>query len=70
MSTGMVENWTGNMLDIGPLYPFVGSEVLLVIVGVAVWIGWHIWQVRFESQSYEQNGRLQGESLRKAMGDD
>lgn len=68
MSTG-IENWTGNMLDIGPLYPFVGSEGLLVIVGVVVWIGWHIWQVRFESQSYEQNGRLQGEALRKAMDD-
>jgi hypothetical protein len=26
MTTGNFADWSGNMLDIGPLYPFVGWE--------------------------------------------
>jgi hypothetical protein len=52
MSTGTFDSWGGNMLEIGPLYPFVGSEMLLVIVGVVFWVGWHIWQARMESANY------------------
>ena len=32
MSTGNFDNWDGNIADIGPIYPFVGSEVFMVIV--------------------------------------
>ena len=38
---------------VGPIYPFVGSEVLLTIVGVALWIIWHVWQIRSENKGYE-----------------
>ena len=48
-------NWQGNMLDIGPLYPGVGTEWLLVIIGFVVWIGWHIWQFRMENKNYEND---------------
>ena len=30
MNTGEIANWDGNMLDIGPIYPFVGWEGLMV----------------------------------------
>ncbi len=43
MSTGSFENWAGDIADIGPIYPFVGSEFLLWIIGLALWIIWHIW---------------------------
>ena len=33
MSTGNVESWSGNMAEIGPLYPFVGAEFALFVVG-------------------------------------
>jgi hypothetical protein len=55
MSTGDFQDWTGNILDIGPVYPFVGSEVFLWIVGLACWIGWHLWQARFESKTYRED---------------
>ena len=34
MNTGSFTDWSGNMFDLGPLYPFVGSEGLMVIVAV------------------------------------
>ena len=55
MSTGNFENWHGTMTDIGPLYPFVGSEVILVLIGIVVWIGWHILQWRMESSNYNDD---------------
>ncbi len=54
MATGMVENWA-NVDVAGPIYPFVGSEVLLVVVGLAFWIGWHIIQLKEESSELESD---------------
>ena len=53
MTTG-IESWAGNISEIGPMYPFVGTEVLLLIIGVVTWIGWHIWQSSNESRTYEE----------------
>ncbi|MDF2764878.1 MAG: hypothetical protein K0S81_1872 [Rhodospirillales bacterium] len=58
MSTGNFTDWTGNMLDIGPLYPFVGSEVLMVIIGFIFVIGWFILQARVESREIGEDLRL------------
>jgi len=71
MSTGTIENWTGNMLDVGPMYPFVGAEVLLWVVGMVLWIGWHIWQSRFEDRTYkhEVETYAKGDNLKKALED-
>lgn len=55
MSTGSVETWNGTVTDIGPLYPFVGSEVVLVIIGLAFWIGWHVLQHRMEQSNYDDD---------------
>ena len=38
MSTGNFESWDGNVLDLGPLYPFVGFEGFMVIILVAAWV--------------------------------
>jgi hypothetical protein len=54
MSTGNFDNWDGNVLDLGPLYPFVGSEGLMVIVLIALWIAWHIAQMAGEGRELEQ----------------
>lgn len=68
MSTG-IENWVGTMTEVGPLYPFVGSEKLWLIVCVALWIIWHIWQTRIEKKQYEDEVRRYGdpETLRKLI---
>jgi hypothetical protein len=55
MATGNITDWNGNMFDIGPLYPFVGWEVLMVILFVIFWIGWHIIQTRQESEEIAQD---------------
>ncbi len=48
MATGMVDNWV-NVDVAGPIYPFVGAEPLLVVLGLVFWIGWHVVQMKEES---------------------
>ena len=68
MSTG-IESWgVESLSETNALYPFVGSEFLLTIVGIIVWIGWQIWQIRSENNAYEdQTGKLQGGELAKSI---
>ena len=67
MSTG-IESWTGSMMNFGPIYPFVGSETVLWIVGLVLWIAWHVWQGRLESKVYaEGEEKFKGEELAKAL---
>ena len=54
MTTASFESWAGNISEIGPIYPFVGSEVLLLIIGLVTWIGWHIWQSSHETRTYDE----------------
>lgn len=54
MSTGSFENWAGTITDIGPLYPFVGTEVLWLILGLVFWIWWHIVETKRENKTYEE----------------
>ncbi len=42
-----------NPQDIGPMYPFVGAEVALVIVGFFLWLAWHFVQARAETREDE-----------------
>lgn len=54
MATGMVDNWV-NVDAFGPIYPFVGTEGLLTILGLAFWIIWHIWQIKEESAEFNKD---------------
>lgn len=69
MSTASFANWNGNMFDLGPIYPFVGWEVPMVIVCVIFWIGWHILQIRMENRQLDEEVRSlrQGDRLRRAI---
>ena len=69
MSTGMIESWGGNIAEMGPMYPFVGAEVLLTVVGLAFWIVFHIMQTRAETRIYEEELRRFGnaDGLRSAL---
>ena len=49
MSTNGLSSWAVDLKDVGAIYPFQGTEVLLVILGVIFWVGWHILQLRHES---------------------
>jgi len=64
MSTGLVDNWI-NIDTFGPIYPFVGTEGMLAIIGIAFWIIWHVWQIRKENAEFQndlENIRKQGGS--------
>ena len=59
MSTG-IESWTP-IKEVTVLSPFSGSEFVLTIIAVAVWIVWHIWQIKSDNSTYEeQTSKLQG----------
>lgn len=54
--------------SIGAMYPFVGWEGYFVIVGVALWVIWHIWQIATENREYDEAVRLYREvGLKRAM---
>lgn len=38
MRTGLVESWAGNPAEVGPIYPFVGSEVTLFVICFVLWV--------------------------------
>ena len=42
MSTNGMTSWAVDLKDVGAIYPFQGWEVVMVILGLAFWIGWHI----------------------------
>ena len=68
MSTNGMTSWAGDLKDIGAIYPFQGSETILVILGLAFWIGWHIWQIRHENAELEaERQRANAERTRKAI---
>ena len=68
MSTG-IENWMGNMAELGPPYPFVGSEFVLWCIGVVLWIVWQVSCTRAESKQYREEIENHGDadSLKKAI---
>jgi hypothetical protein len=65
----MVETWAVDLVSVGPIYPMVGSEVVLWIIGIVLWVLWHIWQGRHENATYAEERRNLDtpEKLHKAM---
>ncbi|MGI9305832.1 MAG: hypothetical protein ACR2P5_00850 [Gammaproteobacteria bacterium] len=54
MSTIGYENWAVDLAEVGAVYPFQGGEVLMVIICAALWIGWHIAQIKSENRELEE----------------
>lgn len=56
MSTTAVETWVGaDLSTLGPIYPFVGTETILVIVGVIFWLGFHFIQAGQEKKELAED---------------
>jgi hypothetical protein len=62
-------DWDGNIAEIGPIYPWVGSEVAMVFVAFVFWIGWHVVQLRMENRRFNDQARAlrQSGDLQKLM---
>ena len=54
MSTIGYESWAVDLADVGAVYPFQGSEVIMVILGVAFWLGFHIYQLAQERKEVSE----------------
>lgn len=69
MSTNGMESWAVDLKDVGAIYPFQGSEVVMVIVGLVFWIGWHVLQTRHENAEIEADmaADRSGEETRTAI---
>ena len=55
-----VTNWIDHLSAAevqGAIYPGVGTEGMLVIALLVIWIGWHVLQNNAESKSLEQLAR-------------
>ncbi|MEZ5926586.1 MAG: hypothetical protein R3D57_19635 [Hyphomicrobiaceae bacterium] len=67
MSTNGLSSWAVDLKDIGAIYPFQGSETILVLAGLAFWIIWHIVQIRQENADIRHD--LQANSDGKRSGE-
>ena len=56
-STGPIGNWNINPTEVGPLYPFVGWEVLMVVVCVAFFLAFMVWKFATENAKYSEQVR-------------
>lgn len=69
MNTGEVNDWNGNVIDLGPLYPFVGWETVMVILLLASLVGWYVVQIRSEHREHEREARMlrERDNLQRAV---
>jgi hypothetical protein len=67
--TGNFTNWDGDLTALGPIYPFVGAEGLMVIILLVLWIGWHVVQLRMENRQMdnEVNNLRKGDNLQRTL---
>ena len=65
----MGSTWAVDLANVGPIYPWQGLELIMVIVAVAAWILWHIIQLREEEDEYAKDIAAYGtkESITKAL---
>ena len=55
-----VTNWIDHLSASevqGAIYPGVGTEGILVLVGIVLWIGWHVLTAKSESEELERLAR-------------
>jgi|TARA_B110000495_G_C22388761_1_gene250109 DUF2075 family protein len=57
MSTIGYQSWAVDLAEVGAIYPFQGYEVLMTVVGVIFWLGWHWLQFRNENEELKKNSK-------------
>ena len=66
MSTGLSS--FSNPQEIGALYPGAGCEWVMVIVLFALWVLWHVYQMREENKEYRDALKIYEEvGMERAM---
>ena len=69
MRTGLIDSWASNPSDVGPMYPFVGFEIPLLVICITLWIGYTVWQMKFEASTYSDECDVlnEGDQLAKTI---
>lgn len=68
MSAIGYETWAVDLADVGPVYPFQGSEMLMVALGVIFWLAWHRIQFVREGEHLEKAKKMgNAEEVAKAL---
>ncbi len=60
MSTTPIDTWAVDLADVTLIYPGVGYEVIMAVVAIVLWLAWHVWQVRHENATFEEEKRKYG----------
>ena len=68
ISTGPIENWNDNPIDVGLIYPFSGWEALMFAVCAAFFAMFMIWKFLTENAKYAHATRRLRESNELAKG--
>ena len=65
----MGSTWAVDLKDVAAVYPWAGWELIMVLVAIALWILWHIMQIRQENADYADDIKRYGskESIKKAL---
>jgi hypothetical protein len=65
----MGSSWAVDLKDVGAVYPWLGLEVIMVLVAIALWFIWHVIQMRMEEQEFADDIKKYGgkENLKKAL---
>lgn len=58
MSTIGYENWAVDLAEVGAIYPFQGWEIVMTVLGVVFWLGFHRIQFVRESAHLEKAAKL------------
>ncbi len=69
MSTTPIDSWAVDLADVTFIYPGVGLEVAMTVFAVVLWLGWHVWQIKHENKTYEDEIRKHGspDTIHKAI---
>lgn len=65
----MGSTWAVDLKDVGAVYPLLGWETIMVLIAIALWILWHILQIRQENADFADDINRYGskESIKKAL---
>ena len=62
MATTSYTSWASDLADVGAVYPFPGTEVVMVILGVVFWLTYQILMSKMEDEELEAEEKAAGSS--------
>ena len=68
MSTIGYDSWAVDLAEVGAIYPFQGYETVMWIIGLALWLGWHLYQAKAENAELgEREAQFEKDSAAKSI---